>query len=61
MSKEVRTLLPSDSKPKADEMLAFLDTLDQSGQRSLLDFFQGARFMQSLMLAAQAPTERESA
>ncbi|WP_297311594.1 hypothetical protein [uncultured Oscillibacter sp.] len=60
MSKEVRTLLPSDSKPKADEMLAFLDTLDQSGQRSLLDFFQGARFMQSLMTNTQQSDIRPS-
>ena len=60
MSKEVRTLLPSDSKPKADEMLAFLDTLDQSGQRSLLDFFQGARFMQSLMTKTQQSDIRPS-
>ena len=60
MSKEVRTLLPSDSKPKADEMLAFLDTLDQSGQRSLLDFFQGARFMQSLMTNTQSSDARSS-
>ncbi|MCI9507663.1 MAG: hypothetical protein HFF62_14030 [Oscillospiraceae bacterium] len=61
MNKEARTLLPSDSKPKADEMLAFLDTLDQNGQRSLLDFFQGAKFMQNLMLAAQPPDTRPSA
>ncbi len=61
MSKETRTLLPSGSKPKADEMLAFLDTLDQSKRRSLLDFFQGARFMQSLMTNTQPPDTRPSA
>lgn len=61
MSKEVRTILPSNSKPKVDEMLAFLDTLDQSRQRSLLDFFQGARFMQSFMTDTQPSAERPSA
>lgn len=51
MTHEVKTLLPAESKPQMDEVREFMATLDQDGQRSLLDFFQGARFMQGLMIA----------
>lgn len=61
MNKEARTLLPSGSKPEADEVLEFLDTLNQDGQRSLLDFFQGAKFMRNLLLTTQPPATRPSA
>lgn len=49
MPSEIRTILAAENKPQMDEVREFLDTLDQDGQRSLLDFFQGAKFMQSLM------------
>jgi len=51
MTNEVKTLLAAESKPQVDGVREFLDTLDQNGQRSLLDFIQGARFMQSLITA----------
>lgn len=49
MPSEIKTILAAENKPQMDEVREFLDTLDQDGQRSLLDFFQGAKFMQSLM------------
>lgn len=51
MASEVKTILAAESKPQLDEVREFLDTLDQEGQRSLLDFFQGAKFMQGLMMS----------
>ena len=60
MTSEVKTLLAAESKPQLDEVREFIATLDPVGQRSLLDFFQGARFMQSLT-APPPPAERESA
>lgn len=45
MPSEIRTILAAENKPQMDEVREFLDTLDQDGQRSLLDFFQGAKFM----------------
>lgn len=57
MTSEVKTVLAAESKPQLDEVREFMGTLNQADQRSLLDFFQGARFMQSLMMA-QLPAER---
>lgn len=56
MTSEVKILLAAESKPQMDEVREFLGMLDQNGQRSLLDFLQGARFMQVLMTAQ---TQRE--
>lgn len=50
MTSEVKTVLAAESKPQLDEVRKFMNTLNQADQRSLLDFFQGARFMQSLMM-----------
>lgn len=54
MTNETKTMLRAEIRPQMDDVRKFLDTLDRDGQRSLLDFFQGARFMQSLMLSLQA-------
>ena len=51
MTSEVKTILAAESKPQLDEVREFMGTLNQADQRSLLDFFQGAKFMQSLMMA----------
>ena len=58
MTSEVKTLLTVESKPQLDAVREFMNTLDQDGQRSLLDFFQGSRFMQGLM-TSQPPSRTE--
>ena len=67
MAKEIITILKSQAQPEVNEMMAFLNTLDQNRKRSLLDFLQGAKFMQNLMVAdgrattSQRETGSESA
>ena len=63
MAKEIITILKSQAQPEVNEMMAFLNTLDQNSKRSLLDFLQGAKFMQNLMVADGRATtsQRESA
>lgn len=58
MPNDVTTLLAAESRPQIDTVREFLCTLDPSGQRSLLDFIQGAKFMQSLMVS-QSPAQVE--
>lgn len=49
MRNDVKTILAAESKPQLDAVREFMETLNQADQRSLLDFFQGAKFMQNLM------------
>ena len=51
MTNEVKTILAAESKPQLDAVRDFMGTLDMDGQKSLLDFFCGAKFMQNLMTA----------
>lgn len=68
MANAVNTLLAAENKAQMDEVREFLTTLAPEGQRALLDFFQGAKFMQNLYTAQERLTaqpaqagERESA
>lgn len=61
MTNEAKIILAAESKPEMDVVQEFMGTLNQDDQRSLLDFFQGARFMRSLMLGIQPPAERPGA
>lgn len=51
MTSDTNLIVAAESKPQMDAVREFMSTLDQNGQRSLLDFFQGAKFMQNLMTA----------
>lgn len=57
MTGEVKTLLAAEIKPQLDEVREFMSTLDPDGEKSLLDFFYGAKFMQSLMFAQAQPRQ----
>lgn len=61
MTSEVKTILAAESISQLDEVRKFMDTLDRDGQKSLLDFFSGAKFMQNLMHARLANDERPTA
>lgn len=63
MLKELNTTLTIENKPQAESMMTLLSTLDQNGKKAMLDFFQGAKFMQNLMIATAGTgsLERSSA
>ena len=52
MEDNMKTILPKEYEPKLDEAYEFVRSLDSSGQKSFLEFIQGARFMQHLMSQA---------
>ncbi len=60
MANEFKILLAAESEPQMDAVREFMGTLDTDGQKSLLNFFQGAKFMQSL-LNTQTKAERPGA
>lgn len=55
MANEVKILLAAESEPQMDALREFMGTLDPDGQKSLLNFFQGAKFMQNLMRTRNHP------
>ena len=60
MTNDTVTMISAASRQQLDEVSAFLETLDQNGRKSLLDFFQGAKFMQNLMSAPASGAEKRS-
>ena len=48
---------PKGTTPEIDEVICFMLTLDEKGQRSMLDFIRGAKFMQSAMSSSQTPPQ----
>lgn len=58
---EPRIIIAAETGPQMDAVRDFLNTLDEAGRHSLLDFFQGAKFMQHLMSAASPMAEQDSA
>jgi hypothetical protein len=49
MMKESKTLITCKNKSNLEEILAFLNTLDENSKYALLNFFQGAKFMKNLI------------
>ena len=57
MKQEIKNpeiLIPMDYKPEAEEVVQFVEELDQEGKEKFLEFIRGARFALSLMNERQA-------
>ena len=53
MVSEIKTILEARCEQEADEMRAFLETLDLDNRISLLSFFLGAKLMKQLIESKQ--------
>lgn len=47
--KTVETMVPQDYKPEAEEVIRFMDKLDQGGKGKFLEFIRGAEFALNLL------------
>lgn len=50
-----KTIIDAENKPKATEIFAFVQSLDDEKRKAFDVFVDGARFMQSLMANTQPP------
>lgn len=48
MLTQMETLLNTESKPEAEEVIAFINTLDQDEGKEMLAFVRGVKFGRSL-------------
>ena len=56
-----KTIISATDKPEAAEIFSFVQSWDDEKQKAFSMFVDGAKFMQSLMIAAQPPDARPSA
>lgn len=45
---KLETMISKDYKPETEEVIRFIEDLDQNGKEKLLEFIRGARFALSL-------------
>jgi len=48
-TKTIETMVPQDYKPEAEEVIRFMDKLDQGGKGKFLEFIRGAEFALNLL------------
>lgn len=59
MIDQMETLLNTENKPEAEDVIAFLNTLDPDEGKEILAFFRGVKFGRSL--AAESTTATKMA
>ena len=52
--RNMETMISKDYKPETEEVVQFIENLDQNGKEKFLEFIRGARFALSLQTEKQA-------